>query len=223
MTEFFILIVDDHPFIVSAYVNLLSINLSNKIEYKFLTAFNCQEAIDKINKQKLIGQPIGLAILDVSVPPIIEQKIKDGVDIALYIRKNFRDCKILMQSMHNLPIIVDQIIQQIKPEGFISKNDIDFEVFPEICQNIIKGNFYKSATIVNSIKELANHQLNLDIIDNKILILLSQGIKTQNLPLHIPLSLSAIEKRKTTMKDKVFHKIANEVDLLRIFKTLNLI
>ena len=45
--------------------------------------------------------------------------------------------------------------------------------------------------------ELFKRNINWDVHDSQILTLLGQGIKTVNLCKYIPLSMSAIEKRKS--------------------------
>ena len=104
--------------------------------------------------------------------------------------------------MHSEPFIVDKIIKEIKPEGLISKSDINFELFPTICKKIIDGDMFQSNTIIKSQRELFKRNINWDNHDNEILILISEGIKTINLPSYIPLSMSAIEKRKANINIK---------------------
>ena len=66
----------------------------------------------------------------------------------------------------------DKIIKEIKPEGFIAKSDINFELFPVICQKILNGEFFKSQTIKDSQRELFKKNINWDNHDSQILILL---------------------------------------------------
>ena len=54
-------------------------------------------------------------------------------------------------------------------------------------------------------------------------ILISQGIKTVNLPNYIPLSMSAIEKRKANIKGQLLMGKGNDSDLISIAKKLGLI
>lgn len=56
--------------------------------------------------------------------------------------------------------------------------------------------------------------INWDNYDNEILILISQGVKTINLPNYIPLSMSAIEKRKANIKDQLLKGKGSDKDLV---------
>ena len=71
---------------------------------------------------------IDLALLDISLPPYIKFNIENGVDLASLIRKKFPNCKIVLLTMHGEPLAVDKIIKDINLEGFVSKNDINFEL-----------------------------------------------------------------------------------------------
>lgn len=218
-----ILIVDDHPMTVAAYVNLLTQVGFGEEPIEFLTAFTCEEAYNCINIQSSLGKLINMALLDVSLPPYYIKNILDGVDIGQYLREKMKDCKIVIQTMHNEPLKVSSIVNRLQPEGFISKNDINFEVFPVICNRIMAGEHYYSSTIREAQEALSQNNLAFDIHDNKILSLLSQGVKTVNLPEYIPLSLSAIEKRKATIKDQVLQQKGSDLELLQKARKLGII
>lgn len=218
-----ILIVDDHPMTVAAYVNLLTEVGFGDEPTEFLTAYTCEQAYNIINIHEALGKPISMALLDVSLPPFEQKNILDGIDVGRYIRARMKKCIIIMQTMHSEPLKVDTIVSQLQPEGFISKNDINFEVFPIICSRIMSGEIYYSPTIVKAQEEWSKNNLAFDMHDNKILMLLSQGVKTVNLPEYIPLSLSAIEKRKATIKDQVLQQKGSDLELLQRARKLGLI
>ncbi len=218
-----ILIVDDHPMTVDGYVNLLSEYGFENATPHFIKAYNCEEAYNKINTQNAIDQPIDLALLDISLPSFEKENIIDGADIGGYLRKTMPSCKIIIQTMHGEPVKIDNIIKRLKPEGFISKSDINFEVFPIICSRIVEGERYFSPTIVRAQEEISKNNLDLDVHDSKILTLLAQGVKTINLPEYIPLSLSSIEKRKATIKDQLLQNKGSDLDLLQKARKLGLI
>jgi DNA-binding NarL/FixJ family response regulator len=209
-----ILIVDDHPIIVDGYINLLSQTDFQKNKLSFIKSYNCQDAYNKIflNIKRQVN--INLALLDVSLPPYKEFNINNGVDLALLIREKFTNCKIIILTMHSEALTIDRIIKKIKPEGFFSKNDVTSESFPSICKKIIDGDIFQSQTIIESQRKLFKKNINWDNHDNEILILISQGVKTINLPNYIPLSMSAIEKRKANIKDQLLNGKGSDRDLV---------
>ena len=222
-TPLTILIVDDHPMTVDSYSNILSVSNFQERTPNFIRSYNCEDAYNKIFFYLNQNTTIDLALLDISLPPYIKFNIENGVDLASLIRKKFPKCKIVLLTMHGEPLAVDKIIKDINPEGFVSKNDINFELFPIICKKIINGEIYKSRTIIESQKELLDRNINWDKHDSQILILISKGIKTVNLPNYIPLSMSAIEKRKANIKGQLLMGKGSDSDLISIAKKLGLI
>jgi DNA-binding NarL/FixJ family response regulator len=221
--NFKILIVDDHPMIVDGYISLLSKTCFQKNKPNFIKSYNCEDAYNKIFfclKQEV---NINLALIDINLPPCEKFNINNGIDLALLIREKFINCKIVILTMHSEHLTVDKIIKKIQPEGFISKSDINFESFPSICKKIIDGDLFQSQTIIESQRKLFKKNINWDIHDNQILTLISEGVKTINLPNHIPLSMSAIEKRKANIKGQLLMGKGSDKDLVRKAKKLGLL
>jgi hypothetical protein len=67
-------------------------------------------------------------------------------------------------------------------------------------QQILSSPPYYSSTVNNYVKKTITSEIYVDDVNRKILHLLSQGIKTKSLNEYIPLSTSAIEKRKKQLK-----------------------
>lgn len=62
--------------------------------------------------------------------------------------------------MHTEPLILFNVFKQINLEGFISKNDIDCEMFPEIFDRIVNIENFFSPTINTAIQSLVKQTLN---------------------------------------------------------------
>lgn len=88
---------------------------------------------------------------------------------------------------------------------------------------ILSGKKFTSTIINNSIKELNKKKYSFDSIDYEIISLLEKGIKTKNLPNYIPITLSAIEKRKAKIKHQVLNETGSDQELIAKIKELNLI
>lgn len=217
-----ILIVDDHPINVDSYQTLLSTIASNsKAEY--LLAFDCKQAYNTITKCEFDRKKIDFAFVDISLPEYPEQKLFSGSDVSLLLRKIFPLCKIIIISMHKEPNWVNQIFKSINPEGFIAKSDINYKCFPEIFQSIEKNETYLSESIKLSKKIMIQKNINWDDYDSKILQLISEGVKTINLPNFMPLSLSTIEKRKANIKKQLILNSGSDKELIDVVKNLGLI
>lgn len=211
-----ILLIDDHPFIIDAYINMLD-KLSDQFTY--FKANNCQEAYHIIVQEPKID----LAIIDFNVPAYPEQQLLNGKDLAHLISKNHQLCKLVMLTMHQEMALINNILKSVKPCGFISKNDIDFNTFPEIIEKILKHQTYLSKTILEINQNFIKKTLNWDETDTSILIFLEKGIKTKDLPEHINMSLSALEKRKATLKLELVGNRCTDKELIAKAKELEII
>ena len=123
-----LLLIDDHPIIIDSYSNILS---NHDAAIDFTTANSCHEAYLKITERYVSQKKIDAAFLDISLPPYPTKQINTGVDLARLIRSYFPLCKIILLTMHSESVIVNNAIQEINPEGFVLKNDIDSNSFKE--------------------------------------------------------------------------------------------
>lgn len=217
-----ILIVDDHPINVDSYKTLLS-NIESNSNADFLLAFDCKEAYDIIKGRKNNETLIDFAFIDINLPPYEEKKIFSGSDLALMINDFFPKCKIIIISMHKEPLWVNQIYKSVNPQGFIAKSDIDYKSFPLIFESIEKNETYYSSSIKESQRVMIQKNINWDDNDSKILQYLADGIKTIQLPNFVPLSLSAIEKRKANIKKQLMLNSGSDKEMIDIAKKIGLL
>ncbi|WP_339888584.1 response regulator [uncultured Flavobacterium sp.] len=217
-----ILVVDDHPMTTDAYINLIRLS-SQDLQFNFETASDCETAFKHIEMHAKIGKTIDIAIIDIGLPPYKDEKITSGADIAKLVREKFEFCKVIILTMHHEALLLNDIFKSINPEGFLSKNDIDFVTFPKIFSSILKHNRYISKTIYEALVALFKQNISWDEYDSQIMLLLEKGIKTKELPKYIELSLSSIEKRKANIKLQLLDKRGTDNELIEVAKNLNLI
>lgn len=220
--NFTILVVDDHPFTSDAYINLIS-KANSETKYNFLKATSCEKAFKTIEIEVKNEKKIDIALLDINLPPYEKEKILSGSDIAMIIREKFPKCKIIMLTMHSEHLILNKVYKTINPEGFISKNDIDFKTFPDIFFKIKNGERYFSPTIGKAFQSLLSNTMKWDEIDTQIILLLERGIITKDIPNYIDVSLSSVEKRKAHIKRELADQKITDEELISICKTLKLI
>ena len=216
-----ILIIEDHPLNVDSYIALLSATEINK-NAGYHIAYDCKQAYQLIHQLKNKQANLDLAFIDVSLPAYEEMNLRYGDELGSLIQQIFPNCKIIIISMHSEPVWVNRIVKTLKPEGFISKNDINYRSFPEIMETINNHETYYSKSIVEAQKEFLIKNINWDEHDSKILQLIAEGIKTKNLPNYIPLSLSAIEKRKANMKKQLLFEGGTDAELIESTKKMGL-
>ena len=87
----------------------------------------------------------------------------------------------------------------------------------------MNGENFISNQITNSLGILYKKNIKWDEIDCQIITLLNEGVKTKDMPNFIQLSLSAIEKRKATIKQQLINKQFSDEKLIELAKKFNLI
>jgi DNA-binding NarL/FixJ family response regulator len=217
-----ILIVEDHPMISEAYVELIRL-IIKKTKIVFLKASNCSTSLSIINQSKKTNIPIDIALVDIRIPEYREKNLFSGTDIAMILRELYPNCKILMLTMHTEALILFNVFKKINPEGFISKNDVDFKLFSDAFSRILLSENFYSPSIKNILQKKIKETFKWDEYDTQIIILLDKGILTKDMPNYINLSLSSIEKRKAIIKYQLLDKKSSDKELLERCKVLKLI
>jgi len=216
-----ILIVDDHPMTVNGYINVLSDEKFDGYELNFTKALNCKEAYELITDN---ANTFNIAYLDLSLPPYPEKKITSGIDIGMLLRQEIPDCTIVFLTMHSEAPLIERLIKDINPQGIMCKSDIDIDEFLNAFKIIFSGDSYLSNKIVKSLKDRVFDNYKLDNYDKQILMRLSEGIQTKNIPNYVPLSLNAIEKRKAHMKNMLLQgKGGDDFELIEAIKKIGVL
>src|SRR5690606_12630502 len=94
------------------------------------------------------------------------------------------------------------------------KNDLTFDELLVAFDRIMKGQNYYSQTVVKFVSQAPFDNLEIDPFDKQILFHLSKGTKTKDIPGYVPLSLSAVEKRKLNLKEKLEVKGGTDIELI---------
>jgi DNA-binding NarL/FixJ family response regulator len=217
-----ILIVEDHPMMIDAYVSIINNTIEN-YKFNFIKASDCESAFKRIEQNFKTKEAIDIALLDVSLPPFEQEKILCGGDVGKLIRNKFPSCKIIMITGYHKGLVINSIFKSIRPEGFLNKADIDYFTFANAFEVILKGESFMSETINKTLVNLIRSTINWDDVDSKIVTLLEKGIKTKELPNYINLSLSAIEKRKAKIKFQLLNEKGNDKELIEKTKLLKLL
>lgn len=216
-----ILMVDDHPFIIEAYKNAIKgYNSKGTYEFTIAQAKDCKTGYEAITQATA---PFGIAFFDLSMPTYEEKGIYSGEDLALLIKNKMPDAKIILLTMHTELLKINTIIKNINPNGLIIKNDLTFDELLLAFDKILKDENYYSQTVIKLVSQIQYDHIEIDAFDKQILYHLSKGIKTKDIPQYVPLSLSAIEKRKLNLKETLNIKGGSDIDLIREAKNKGLL
>lgn len=216
------LIVDDHPFIIEAYKNAIKKYSLQGLEFVVTQANDCKSGYELIEGNN--AKEFDLAFFDISMPEYAEKGIFSGEDLAVLLRNRPTPCKIILLTMHTELLKIKSIIKNVNPDGLIIKNDLTFDELIFAIDKILNDGNYFSQTVIKLIgQSTQSTTIELDIFDKQILRQLAKGIKTKDLPDSIPLSLSAIEKRKLNIRELLDLNDASDIDLIRVAKDRGII
>lgn len=205
-----LLIVEDHPAMIEGYRSIL--DSSKDFAFDITEANDCESGYNAIMDKR---NDFDLIFLDLILPPAPNLKIVDGEDLAKIIRRQKPDLKIVVLTSHVESFPLYSIIRNVVPEGLLVKSDFSREELLGAVNKIVNHEIYHSATVKRGLKDFLNRGVYLDACNRKIIMLLSQGIKTKNLPQYLNLSVSAIDKRKAQIKEFFNIEKGNDEDILR--------
>lgn len=218
MNTYHVLIIEDHPLITEAYKKAFSQVSSKNPKQHFVisTAVNCDEALVKINEATQ-HQELDIVFLDIKIPPsTTNESLLSGEDIGLKIMELLPASKIIVSTTFNDNYRINSIFKSLNPEGFLIKNDLNPKELVSAIESIIEGNPYYSKSVIELMRKLTSNDFLIDSLDRKLLYELSKGTKMSQLPNIIPLSISALEKRKRVLKE-IFNLVdKDDRDLFRI-------
>jgi DNA-binding NarL/FixJ family response regulator len=216
-----ILMIDDHPSMIEGYKSILSFN-DLGVRINAVPAYNCEAAYNIITSEDNT-QAFDMAFVDLSLPPYLDKDMKSGEDLALLIRKVHPKCKIVILTSHAEAFILDNIQKTIEPNGLLVKSDFTAEEFLIAFEQIYNNQIYTSKTVVDNIADLHEKSAFLDDNNRKLITLLSEGVKTKNMPQHMNLSISAIDKRKAQIRHYFKIEKGSDEDIIRAAKNHGLI
>lgn len=215
-----ILMVDDHPTQLDGYKIILTYN-NQGIEIDTTMAYNCKSAFEIITDPESEG--FDMVFLDLNLPGYPEELLKSGEDLAYLVKKYLPAAKIIMLTSHSETFLLYNIVKKIEPDAFLVKSDFGGDELLDAFDAVINDQTYHSETVTASIQELLSREEYLDSYNRQIITLLAQGVKTKNLPEHLNLSMSAVEKRKSQIKDYFCIEKGNDEDIVREARKLGFI
>ncbi|PID71055.1 MAG: response regulator [Flavobacteriales bacterium] len=207
--EYTVLLIDDHPLITNAYESALNYIEKNKdaVSFYIHVAHDCDTADRKIDYFSTNNKILDIVFLDISLPPSKDGKILSGEDLGLKINKLIPNTKIIVSTGFDNNFRIYNIIKNLNPDGFLTKNDVNPKSLVMAINSVIQDPPYYSKTITKLLRKEITNDFLLDAIDRKLLYELSIGTMMKELPKILKLSLPAIEKRKSRIK-QVFDAVS---------------
>lgn len=209
--ELQVLMVDDHPPIIEGYRSILAYN-SFGYTLNTTAAHSCEAAYNAIFQAKY---PFEIVFLDLTLPPYPEKNLNSGDDLIPIVKKKHPNAKIIILTSHCESIVLFKILKEYNPNGVLVKSDFQSPELIKAFDIVVKGGTYFSETVMNHQKYWGEKNKVMDSYNRQILTLLSQGVKTKNLPDLLHLSKSAIDKRKALLKQLLGIDKGNDEDILK--------
>lgn len=194
-----ILIVDDHKVTGLGYQSILENNDFN-LEFEFNICTSLQEAYNLISNTSN-PKHFDIIFLDRSMPAFEEKNIKTGEELIPLIRKQSELTKTVILTSVTEKFSIYDVMHKNRPDAMMIKSEIDDENLILCVQTILDNKSYQSPLVREALKEEINTKGHFDIIDRQIITLLSKGFRNASIAEQLSLSASAVEKRKSKIKD----------------------
>lgn len=211
-----ILIVEDHPIVANLYQRIVT-NFYKDISLNITIALDAEQALQRSMSDTVFD----IALIDYKLPSIFTGNRKSEGDIITSLRKQQKQCKIIVVTAHCEALKVYDIHYNIYPEGFVIKRDLTDDNLYEIIESVRKGEHYISETVKRCNERIWRENLMLDHDNRKIIFCLHNGYKVKDLNKVINLSQSTIQKRVIHMKKLL--GVGEEGSLIKEFVSRGLI
>lgn len=191
-----ILMVDDHPLILEAYKEVLSLLEPERFSFHIEVSNHCDLAWEKI-----ISNKYDMLFLDMSFPKQKNSKFISGEDLGGKVREKYPTLKIIILTQIEDSFHLNSIIDAIKPDGLLLKRETNPVLLTNCVLSVMDATPFYSPRIIKLMQSKIEGDFLISKYDRIMLHQLSLGTKTKNLNQYIPLSLRAIENRKRRLKD----------------------
>lgn len=208
-----LLFIDDHAVVIEGYKSILSYSSDNHT-LECHSVYSAKEAYLHLTDGKN-NTNYQIIFVDYTLPECEELKLFSGEDLIPIIKKHQPQSKIVIITSHTEHFLLFSLYKNHAPDGILIKSDFSSDEFLKSFTAISNGKTYYSQTMQDALKRIKSLDFYLDFLDMQIILLLSQGIKTKNLNDHLPLTTSAIDKRKVKIKQFLEIEKGNDEDIIR--------
>ena len=197
-----VLIVDDHPVILSGCRSLFAGDAS----------FSVEEAADAKSAQRAFSQKKpDVTVIDINLPDV------SGFELMRRIRRDDPDAKIIMFSMNNDPAFVVRAVE-MGAQGYVSKAD-DPRVLVKAVRRVAAGDNFISPDLAESVTFSsaaikASPATQMTARELEILRLLARGDKIIEVAEALDISYKTVANTTSLLKQKLGAK--SHSDLIRI-------
>ena len=155
-----ILLIDDHPFSIDGYKNIIELLRTNNELNRYTTdeAYCCESALQLIQ-----NNIYDLVLLDISLPPSKNGLFQSGEDLGRLILKKYPETKIIVITGFHDPLVLNNILHTISPKGFLFRGNVSSRILSAAILKVLNGKIPDKLLF----KELINQARKDRVITNK--------------------------------------------------------
>lgn len=218
-----VVLIDDHRMFTKQLKDTIhEVSKKESMPINTVEAHSSAQAMDLLERTSW-KHAIDFVFLDIKLPVMPERNIITGEDIGLFIKKEYPKSKIIIVTTYNEPYRVGTLIKQLDPASFLVKNDLDPKEIYSIMHKILSGKKYYSHTALKVLESYMRNDYNLDEIDRRLLYELASGANLSEIAEMVPLSRSALAKRKSQLRIRLNVNSNQNRKLVETAKELGLI
>lgn len=201
-----IAILDDHQIVIDGLKLLLAGQDNFKIVAEHTRGYDLLETL----KHKKID----LVLTDIMMPDM------DGYEVALRIKNDFPEVKVLALSMNGEGVLVDKMIEQADIAGYLLKTSDKKELIQAI-EEVSAGNTYFSKEILSELKSFQkikkeNEQINLTTREIEIIQCIAQDLSNKQIADKLFISERTVEThRKNIFRKTNIHSAMSLVEFAK--------
>ncbi|GAB3737239.1 response regulator [Spirosoma lituiforme] len=189
-----VLIADDHNVFVEGIASLISGSPDIQVTERCYTV---QSVTDRLNQAV-----VDVVLLDISFP-----QIEDGLNLCEYITRSYTKTKVVVLTMHDDASLIKRVVKK-GAKGYLLKNTTKTELLQAI-QTVHHEKQYFNETITHILlndgpktkKSAVGAGLkpNLTPRESEVLLLMAQGLTTQQMAAQLFVSAKAVEFHRSSL------------------------
>ena len=213
------LIIEDHILLGEGYRQVLE-GIIPKSNLVVDEVRDCKSAYEILQKR---DRKYDLVLLDLNLPPYHSKNLESGEDLIPLIKEMHKGCKLLVVTSHSQSIILYDLLRVHRPQGLLVKSDVSSDQLKTAIMHVLDGSEFRSDAVGHALEVIRSENGYLDLHNRQIICLIAKGIKTKSMTRYLPLSASAIDKRKAQIKDYFLITSGSDEDILREARKVGLI
>ena len=187
-----VLIADDHNVFVEGIESLISGSPAIEVTQRCYTVASVMEQLAKTT--------IDVVLLDISFP-----QIDDGLGLCEYITRTYLTTSVIALTMHDDASLIKRVVKK-GAKGYLLKNTTKLELMQAI-QAVYQGKSYFNETITSILlhdgprvkKSTGGIKPNLTPRESEVLMLMAQGLTTQQMAAQLFVSAKAVEFHRSSL------------------------